>query len=257
MIKYSFWNAPLKYCTGTLFVLAVIMSSPSDTVAKPVLDKPIMDPVSKSYFELVEDQTISTQGPVWSQAVELAQTHYHNGIQGRLAVIKSPQTELFIRTELRPDEHAWFGLSYDCASRKLVWVTGEDLRQGQYANWDPIKWNRAHAGLFCPAGTSHMPAFITAGDQTKYWAVQLHGKRYYQYIVEYPANGKKGAPEKAKAAPAPEGQSSKAPDAATTATSATGAGTEVREDTTAPVDQTGSEAPDNDQKYTHDGRNEE
>lgn len=189
-------------------------------VAAPVLEKPLYDESSKSYFELVQDLQTSLEGPFWGQASELARKRYFKGVQGRLGVISSAQTDLFIRTNLRPSFSMWFGLKFDCKIKNLVWSNGEILKRSSYSNWDPQGWNHGYKGLFCPAGVESMPAFLTSIRNTqsvsRYWALQLPSKRYYQYLVEYPTGGREPvaaaiAPAKNNDKPGPT-QDSPAPD---------------------------------------------
>jgi hypothetical protein len=173
---FSLLLAFMAFCTGP-------------ALARPVFEKPIYNPESKSYFELIENRQLELEGPFWHQARDFAAQKYFKGVQGRLAIIATAQTEMFIKTELRPSESVWFGLYFDCQAKNLKWVTGEELKPGAYSNWDPIHWNHAYNGLFCPEGTPYMPAFIAMEKNTRYWALILRDKRFYQYLIEYPTGG--------------------------------------------------------------------
>lgn len=191
-------------------------------MAAPVLEKPLYSESSKSYFELVQDLQISLEGPFWRQASELAEKRYFKGVRGRLGIINSAQTDLFIRTNLRPNFAMWFGLKFDCKIKNLVWSNGETLKRSGYSNWDPKGWNHGYRGSFCPTGVASMPAFLTSIRDTnsvaRYWALQLPDKRYYQYLVEYPTGGREptaaaiaaanngNRPGFAKDSPAPDGK---------------------------------------------------
>lgn len=185
-------------------VLAFVTLGGQAAVAQPVINKPVYNPESKSYFELVRDDITNGsgqggggQGPGWGEAKQLAAKRYFKGIQGRLAMISSAQTELFIITSLRPTNPTWFGVYYDCASRNLRWASGEPLQNGAYTHWDPENWNRMNGDSFCFAGANSMPGFLA---EAKYWALQGPSKHYNFYLVEYPTTA--AEPAKAAAKPA-------------------------------------------------------
>lgn len=184
-------------------LLAVTVSVGQAAFAKPVLNKPIYNPETKSYFELVDDLiTNGTQGPGWSQARVFASKRYFKGIQGRLGIIRSAKTGMFLATHLRSQKMAWFGLYFDCEIRNLKWVTDEILPQRGYTNWNPENWNIGEG--FCPTNNSIMPGVIMKGN---YWALQLSGKHYNEYLVEYPTGGVEPvAQPKDDAAKAPEAE---------------------------------------------------
>lgn len=165
-------------------------------IAASVINKPIYNPESKSYVELVEDRiTNGSQGPGWAEAAKDAERLYFKGVQGRLAVISSARSELFIATMLRPTGPTWFGVYYECENRRLRWVTGETLKKGAYANWDPAFWFIGQ--IFCPNNSGIMPGLISNGI---YWALQMPAKHYNYYLVEYPTGGVE--PVKTSAKPA-------------------------------------------------------
>ena len=63
---------------------------PAAAQLRPVYDKPVYNPESKSYFELLDGTHIHGQGPTWEQAREMAAERSFGGAQGRLAIIRSP-----------------------------------------------------------------------------------------------------------------------------------------------------------------------
>jgi hypothetical protein len=106
-------------------------------------------------------------------------------VKGRLAIIPSATTDMFIRLNLQPGGHTWFGLYYDCGSKTLNWITGEKLTSNSYTNWrDP--WYRGQRGMFCRVGSNIMPVYIAFSDPDRAWAIQLPAKYWGYYLVEYP-----------------------------------------------------------------------
>lgn len=172
------------------FGLALVFSVGTAAVAAPAYDKLIYNEETKSYFELLNVQYMNNgQGPNWPEARKVAEHRVLGTTQGRLAILPSAQTELFIRVNLRPRQHTWFGLYYDCAARQLFWVNGAPLKRGDYTNWHPTEWLRADGGL-CGGSGGLYPAFLSMGDPEKYWVIQTPYKRYYGLIVEYPTGGR-------------------------------------------------------------------
>lgn len=155
---------------------------------RPVYDRPIYNPESKSYFELLDGRHLNGQGPTWEQARDLAAKRSFGGAQGRLAIIRSPETDMFIRINLRPNHHTWFGLHYDCKQKKLIWTDGTDLKPGDYANWNPQGWYSSPQWGFC-VGDYLMPAYLPLSNNIRHWMMQRSPKRFYTYIVEYPTGG--------------------------------------------------------------------
>ena len=91
----------------------------------------VRDPHSKNYFRL---EQISRGNYV--NARGNARSKVFKGVRGRLAVIRSRETQDFIVRTLRPPDETWIGLRMTCSPRKLVWVTGELLdKRKHYANW--------------------------------------------------------------------------------------------------------------------------
>lgn len=92
---------------------------------------PVYDTNSKSYFKLV-----SVKHGHYRVAMSYARSQRYKGARGRLAVIKSKETQEFIDDVFRPPDETWIGLRMWCRPRKVFWVTGETLKRGKdYANW--------------------------------------------------------------------------------------------------------------------------
>lgn len=176
-----------------LLVATAFLFFGTDAQAQPVYNKPMYDPASKSYFELArvtKQQALAgsdTYALPWDKAVVAASGRVFKGKPGRLAIIRSQETHMFILQNLRPNAAAWIGLRYLCKTRELRWVNGERWQKGQFASWHD-KWD--HSGVAgCARGggeTDWMPiAYTAAGEGFRWFAIG--GKKIYlYYIVEYP-----------------------------------------------------------------------
>ena len=160
--------------------------------AQPVYGKPIYDPASKSYFELVKvtkemAPTLAIPSLPFDKAVPAAAGRAFKGVPGRLAIIRSTDTHLFIMQNLRPSEETWIGLRYLCKSRELKWVSGELLKKGDFQAWHQ-KWDQSGiAGCTNQAGeTDWMPVAYTAAGQGFRWVAKGGKKIYVTFLVEYP-----------------------------------------------------------------------
>ncbi|MDA5193585.1 C-type lectin domain-containing protein [Govanella unica] len=193
--------------TGGLFALSVIASAK----AAPILDKPVYNPETKSYFEVVDAAYMNSgQGPNWSEASTVASKKSLGKAQGRLGIIPSAKVEMFIRLNLRPDQNMWIGLYYDCGTQSLVWIDGRTLRSGEYTNWASGDWYIGHANMFCNTPDPHMPVLIALSEAERKWAIQLPAKRYHLILIEYPTGGPLNGERQAIAEPAIKG-AAKAP----------------------------------------------
>jgi len=147
---------------------------------------------SQSYFEIIDHRPVTGgYGLTWEKAGKLAHERWLGGVQGRLAVIKTPQTDMFIRLNLRPDGETWFGLFYNCETKGLEWVNGAPLKPSDYGNFDVNNWYRGGNHLLCRhyQGFTKYPAYLDMVAD-KRWAIKTPEKLYYFYIVEYPTGGR-------------------------------------------------------------------
>lgn len=169
-------------------ILAVAVFS-GGALAAPNLEKPIYNEDTKSYFEMIDHRSVTGwSGLRWEEAVKKAEKRTLGGVKGRLAIIASPQTELFLKVNLRPDSATWFGLYYDCASSTFNWIDGTMLTGSDYGNFDVQNWYRS-GGLCAPHRKwSKYPGYLDMGVDNK-WAIKAPEKLYYYYIVEYPTGG--------------------------------------------------------------------
>ena len=112
---------------------------------------PVYDPSSKSYFELVE-----VKKGTWPVARAFAMRQVFNGVRGRLAIIKSKDTQDFLVKTFRPPKEVWIGLRMFCFRRQFIWVTGERLdRRKDYQNWGR-EWHYRDRYTPCKGGPRTM-----------------------------------------------------------------------------------------------------
>ena len=152
------------------------------------IGQPVYDPVSKSYFELRDDNKRS----YWVFAQQLAASKFHKGVRGRLAVVRNAHVHDFLRRNFQIDTWAWIGLRYWCKYRKLQWVTGEIHDRGEFSAWAQ-QWYR-NADTSCGRGTAtgptaFMPVYYNPANSGYGFTWQAAGpkKGFHYYFVEYPA----------------------------------------------------------------------
>lgn len=178
------------------FLLVAVAWPPGTSRAEALLDTPLYNPETKSYFELVwvppgwsirgaEFAEIS-----WERARQFAHQQTYKGVRGRLALVKSEATHHFLR-RFQPDRATWIGLRYWCHHGKLQLATGEFYPKTGYAGWDR---NWAVAGT---KQTGNRPPVCTGNFPywpVHYWSIQ-EGFRWnangtlkeWRYVfIEYP-----------------------------------------------------------------------
>ena len=175
-----------------LFALLLI---PASADARPVFDKPIYDPASKSYFELHKvsrEENPSAEIPElpFDTAEKYASQRMFKGVRGRLAVVKSNDTHLFLMQNFQPDQPTWIGLRYFCKLRELRWVNGEKVTRSSFQAWDPDWDQPGNAGCVRGKGQADWMSVsfspVRAGFR---WVAKGARKHYIMYFVEYPTGG--------------------------------------------------------------------
>jgi hypothetical protein len=175
-----------------LLVAGLLCIATSAHAQGPVYGKPMYDPASKSYFELVKVPRELAPGTYvpslpFDKAMVAASGRSFKGTKGRLAVIKSYETHMFIMEHFRPNEEAWIGLRYFCKTRQLRWVSGDLLAQGQFNAWHS-QWDQAQ-NASCVRGTGEadwMPVAYAPVAQGFRWIAKGAKKLYVAFLVEYP-----------------------------------------------------------------------
>lgn len=176
-------------------LLALMLFGAASASAQPVFGKPMYDPVSKSYFELVAvtpaQAGAAKVGMVpetsWDKAVQFAASRAYKNTKGRLAVVKSQETHEFLMQNLRPAYPAFIGLRYFCKERRLEWITGEAHPANGFKAWHQ-QWDQGDAKI-CSAATNGPwwmgVAYTGTGDGFR-WVARGFMKNWTAYIVEYP-----------------------------------------------------------------------
>ena len=163
---------------------------------KPVYNKPLYNPETKSYFELHFPGEGMSYGESpefnWRDAREYAPSRVFRGVRGRLAIVKTKETNDFIVKNLKPGCCPWIGLYFSCAERTLVWVTGEIWPLTAYNNWSRI-WNvmgthpnKPSAKQGCTPGGPPSGVHYWGPDGQYKWNTNSANKAFHNMIIEYP-----------------------------------------------------------------------
>jgi hypothetical protein len=183
----------MKYLT-CLFALLVYGTTAAHA-QEPVFGKPMYDPASKSYFELVAvlaaQMPKEKQGMVpetsWDKAAAFAASRQYKGVKGRLAIVKSQETHEFLMTHLRPNYPAFIGLRYFCKDRRLQWVNGDTHPANGFKAWDQ-NWDQGDNKICLNStkGPWWMGVVYTGVGSGFRWVARGERKHWTMYIVEYP-----------------------------------------------------------------------
>ena len=137
---------------------------------------------SEAYFRLFEAKQ------TWQKAREIAhQTKYH-GRQGRLAIIDTPEKHQFVLEtfDFGRRNYAniiWIGLRYWCSFRALMWVNGNELKQGGFSVWTS-PWYRSDVRCG-QANIDYMGVYYNAQNR---WQAAGQRKLGDHFLVEYPTS---------------------------------------------------------------------
>ena len=179
----------------TCLLTALLFGATAAHAQGPVFDKPIYDPASKSYFELVAVTALQAgaakvgmvpEAP-WDKAAAFAAGRVFKGTKGRLAVVKSQETHEFLMQNLRPAYPAFIGLRYYCKERRLEWITGESHAANGFKAWHQ-QWDQGD-GKLCLGATNPpwwMGVAYTSTKDGFRWVARGYVKHWTAYIVEYP-----------------------------------------------------------------------
>ena len=180
-----------------LFVFCLLADVASPLRAAELLNTPVYDPASKSYFEMVNGRNGlvvgygSHEGPKWSEAYSLAEERVYKGVRGRLAVVKSNATHEFLMRTFQPETNVWIGLRYWCLSEKLQDVTGAYLDKSTFMpwaqNWRPDPFTcELDPYTHRPRADNYMPIAYNGIGSGFRWFGETPSKRFYYFFVEYP-----------------------------------------------------------------------
>lgn len=149
-----------------------------------LMNVPVYDPVSKSYFALYH-----LPYKPYDAARHIAAKKSYRGVRGRLAIIRSKETNDLIKQTLRP-RNAFFGLQLVCYSRKLVWVNNDELVGGEDFTDFGKNW---FTPVYKPCQRTnelYAAAVIADFGDGLHWHLQTPGHFIHAYLVEFPT----GAP---------------------------------------------------------------
>lgn len=158
----------------------------------PVYDKPMYDPASKSYIELVHVRKAEAPGSEipslnFEHALASAASRTYKGVRGRLAVVDNQATHEFILLNFRPDTYTWIGLRYFCKLHKLQWTNGESMSRSSFQAWH-VSWDQSgNAGCVRNVGEADwMPVAYTGVSEGFRWVAKGAKKLYTALLVQYP-----------------------------------------------------------------------
>ena len=192
--------APVLRGVYAFLALSAVALRPA--TAKELLNTPVYDPASKSYFELVDGSHgmvqgtgVDHEGPNWREALAFAKTRAYKGVAGRLALVKTLATHEFVMRTFQPETPIWIGVRYWCATQQLQDSTGATLDRTSFAPWAP-NWKadvyacEVDKTTHRPAAGDYMPVAYDSMANGFRWVGYGHAKRFYHFLVEYPT----GAP---------------------------------------------------------------
>lgn len=184
-----------RWINAALGLACLGLASVGAAQAEALYNTPIHDEATGSYFELArvtaaERARSGRDAKVidWSFAARLAANRTYDGRRGRLAVIDSPQIHDFVRSRLRPDKHAWFGLRYWCRHRVLQWTSGKIHPFTGFGAW-MRNWNGGHG---CKQDV-YLPVAYTPVSRGFRWIAKGEKKEFTSFLVEYPAEARGAA----------------------------------------------------------------
>lgn len=182
----NFWK-PICF-VGALVLFSAVTCRAS--LSEQLLNTPVYDPGSKSYFELVNGLNLQNckgnacnEGPNWNEADKLANARAYKGVNGRLATVQSIETHFFLERTFQPKWDSWIGLRLWCGRHVLQWSDGQNLKPGSFQAWDK-QWS--HDSFTCTEASQFAPIAYSSISEGFRWFAMGHKKRYYSFFVQYP-----------------------------------------------------------------------
>jgi hypothetical protein len=169
-------------------VLAIAMVPHAGMAATALVDEPVLDPASGSYFVVKE---MPGRGGPWDAADRFARSQHFKGRSGRLAIIRSKPTQDFLRANVKLVNPTWFGLRYDCATRTSIWVDGHVVSGKDFTYWHP-QWVRDPT-ITCfnqnfYEGMNYMPVYLMSSQDVTpfFWQATGPAKIFEGVLIEFP-----------------------------------------------------------------------
>jgi hypothetical protein len=176
-------------------LVVLLLCGATSAWAQTVYEKPVYNPATKSYFELVRvtqaqqeaHKVGMTPETSWDKAAKFAASRVYKNTKGRLAIVKDQDTHEFIMTNLRPNTYAFIGLRYFCKDRQLRWVNNEVHPANGFKAWAP-NWDQGDNKICVGSNTGPWwmgVVYSSIGDGFR-WVARGALKNWNLYIVEYP-----------------------------------------------------------------------
>ncbi len=108
-------------------------------------------------------------------------------MRGRLAIVRSRETNDFILKTFKPPNETHIGLRMSCSEGfKLIWVDGKILSPKDYQNWGRM-WHYPNSYLPCRgANTRYGGVVYNRLEGRPRWYVIAPGHATVAFLVEYP-----------------------------------------------------------------------
>jgi Lectin C-type domain len=170
--------------------IACTEAQPTPGIRAPdgvLYDTPVYDAVSKRYFALYWARREAYHGTNWQDSEQLARSHYYKGVQGRLAIVDTPEIHSFLLQTFHQPCEAWIGLRYWCDARTLQWSGGKKWTPGSFKAWAKQWKQDVYA---CNSKADHvvdyMPVAYSAAGNGFRWVGKGRVKEFFAYFVEFP-----------------------------------------------------------------------
>lgn len=188
---------PAMAAFGVVATVLGIVLGASPGRAAAVVNTPMYNPQTRSYFELVpvnaaegdSDIAGSLPGMYWSTAEAAAEKRVFKGAHGRLAVMRDLATTEWIEANFHPPPTIWIGLRYLCTVHQLQWSDGTYFKPGEWQIWDR-HWFQGVGGAFCHEQRPWAGVTLSADGFGVHWVSWGAFKTFENFLVEFPT----GAP---------------------------------------------------------------
>ena len=177
-----------------LIILVVGLAAPQALAQWELKIGPIYNPASKSYFEL--RYRAPREGHSWNQARKAVAILQFKGVQGRLAIIDSYATHMFLMENIRMSKPAWIGMYVQCKTLNAYWVNGRQQLNSEINLWHNPWYRRSdiRCGIqsidTMPVWLLPQRGFQNFSGKTGFrWMATGPRKGDHYMIVEYPTGG--------------------------------------------------------------------
>ena len=174
----------------TLAILAITHPAFADG---PLYNTPVFDPVTKSYFALVDvrdrQESVWHVGYDWLEADRDAKRQVYNGRHGRLALVPSLHVHEFLELTFRTDTYTWIGLRYMCKTRRLEDSAGR-LVTASFVAWARFWRQDDNICVMNPHDSRWPNEFMSVAyspiNKGFRWIGKGKHKVYAAYFIEFP-----------------------------------------------------------------------